>query len=151
MKKPSRLYKSVIRYVPEEGVDSGRKFERIQTQYSHKNNFGLGSFYDIAAKYIGGTNDDCGKAMALAAYGESTPKYQFFLKGNSFNNEGAFEHYDGDIAKGITNANHKKYAISATRRRDKQKRHWAILLRVQWLNRYKKSLCIWWICNECCC
>ena len=37
-------------------------------------------------------------------------KYQFFLKGNSFNNEGAFEHYDGDIAKGITNANHKKYA-----------------------------------------
>lgn len=110
LKKPSRLYKSVIRCVPEEGVDSSRKFERIQTQYSHKNNFGLGSFYDIAAKYIGGTNDDCGKAMALAAYGEPTPKYKFFLKGNSFNNEGAFEHYDGDIAKEITNANHKKYA-----------------------------------------
>jgi len=109
-KRPSRVYKSVIRYVPEEGVDSGRKFEKIKTQYSHKNNFGLGSFYDIAAKYIGGTNDDCGKAMALAAYGEPTSKYKFFLKGNSFNNESAFEHYDGDIAKDITNANHKKYA-----------------------------------------
>ena len=109
LKKPSRVYKSVIRDVLEKDVSS-RKFERIETQYSHKNNFGLGSFYDIAAKYIGGNHDDCGKSMALAAYGEPTPKYKFFLKGNSFNNEGAFDHYDGDIAKGITNANHKKYA-----------------------------------------
>ena len=109
VKRPSRVYKSVIRDVLEKDV-TGRKFEKIQTQYSHKNNLGLGAFYDFAAKYIGGSTDDCGKAMALAAYGEPTPKYKFFLKGNTFNNEGAFDHYDGDRAKEITNANHKKYA-----------------------------------------
>ena len=30
LKKPSRLYKSVIRYVPEEGVDSGRNLKEFK-------------------------------------------------------------------------------------------------------------------------
>jgi carbamoyltransferase len=106
LKRPKRLYKSVIREISESNFTS-RKFEKLVTQYSHKNNFGLGSFYDIAAKYIGG---DCDEVMSLAAYGESTSKYKFFLKGNCFNNEGAFEHYDDDRATEITNENHKKYA-----------------------------------------
>ena len=49
--KNLRDYIKVLLDMSPKKVDNGRKFERIQTQYSHKNNFGFKSF-DIAQNIL---------------------------------------------------------------------------------------------------
>ena len=111
------LYKNVVEKFSSSSLPWDNKFKPISTKYDHKNIFGIGGLYNIAAILTGNTQDDCGKAMGLSSYG--TPNDYFknlFLEKNKLNND-FFKNSSIEIkkflknpTKNITKENYKLYA-----------------------------------------
>lgn len=111
------LYKNIVEKFLSPSLPWDNKFKPISTKYDHKNIFGIGGLYDIAAILTGNTEDDCGKAMGLSSYGSSNNYFKnLFLEKNKLNND-FFENSSNEIkkflknpTKNITKENYKLYA-----------------------------------------
>lgn len=111
------LYKNVVERFSSSNLPWDKKFKSISTKYDHKNIFGIGGLYDIAAILTGNTEDDCGKAMGLSSYGCSNNIFKnLFLEKNKLNNDffknssAYIKNFLKNPTKNITKENYKLYA-----------------------------------------